>query len=67
MCLFCAAVPAALAVGANAHARRQRAVKHLSIENEAAPRPGVDPRAMTAVVVAGLLVASGVYHTQAGG
>lgn len=67
MCLFCAAVPAALAVGANTHARRRRAAKFLSAENEAEPRPGVDPRAVTAVVVAGLLVASGVYHSQAGG
>jgi len=64
MCMFCAAIPAALAVGVNAQTRQNRSEKEAEIRGEEPARPKVPPKATTAVVVAGLAVASIVYHTQ---
>ena len=64
MCMFCAAIPAALAVGVNAQARQNRSEKEAEARGEEPDRPKVPPKAVTAVVVAGLAVASIVYHTQ---
>jgi hypothetical protein len=64
MCLFCAAVPATLAIGAKAQAEQRRREK-LAKENDVAPsRPLVPPKTVTTIVVAGLVTASIVYHTQ---
>jgi hypothetical protein len=62
--MFCAAIPAALAVGANAQARQNRSEKEAEARGEEASRPKVPPKAATAVVVAGLAVASIIYHTR---
>ena len=64
MCMFCAAIPATLAVGVNAQARQNRSEKEAEVRGEEPPHPKVTPKAATAVVVAGLAVASIVYHTQ---
>lgn len=64
MCMFCAAIPAALAVGVNAQAQRNRAEKEAEIRGEEPSRSKVPPKTATALVVAGLAVASIVYHTQ---
>ena len=62
--MFCAAIPAALAVGVNAQARQNRSDKEAEARGEEPDRPKAPPKAITAVVVAGLAVASIVYHTQ---
>jgi uncharacterized membrane protein YidH (DUF202 family) len=62
--MFCAAIPAALAVGANAQGRRNRLEKEAEARREDPDRSKVSPKAATALVVAGLAVASIVYHTQ---
>jgi hypothetical protein len=62
--MFCAAIPAALAVGVNAQARQNRSEREAAARREEPARPKVPPKAATAVVVAGLAVASIVYHTQ---
>jgi uncharacterized membrane protein YidH (DUF202 family) len=62
--MFCAAIPAVLAVGASAQARQNRTEKEAERRGEEGPHPKVPPKAATAVVVAGLAVASIVYHTQ---
>jgi uncharacterized membrane protein YidH (DUF202 family) len=62
--MFCAAIPATLAVGASAQARQNRTEKEAERRGEEASRPKVPPKAATAVVVAGLAVASIVYHSQ---
>jgi hypothetical protein len=64
MCMFCAAIPAALAVGVNAQARQNRSEKEAKFRGKDPANPKVPPKAVTAVVVAGLAVASIVYHTQ---
>ncbi len=64
MRLFCAAIPATLAVGAKTQADHRRRAK-LAEENGAAPpRPLFPPKATTTLVVAGLVTASLIYHTQ---
>ncbi len=64
MCMFCAAIPATLAAGVNAQARQNRAEKEAEIRGEEPARPKVPPKTATILVVAGLAVASIVYHTQ---
>lgn len=62
MCVFCAAIPATLAVGVklDAEQKRQRGEKP-------APRQMVPVKPITAAAVAGLAVASLLYHSQTGG
>ena len=76
MCMFCAAIPATLAVGANAHVRQRRQQKQAEMNeksvdevagqpaDETAGRTKPPASALTAIVVAGLVVASVIYHTQ---
>jgi uncharacterized iron-regulated membrane protein len=66
MCMFCAAIPATLAVGAAAH-QKQRLEQQKSAEEGKKPaREALPAGKTTAVIVAGLAVASFVYHTQLG-
>jgi hypothetical protein len=67
MCLFCAAIPAALAIGARAKARQDMTKVEAQAQQEPAPRPALPAVPATAVVVAGLVAASVIYHTQQGG
>jgi hypothetical protein len=65
--MFCASIPAALAIGANVHASQGRAMKTALENGEPAAKPKLPAGPATAVLVAGLLAASVLYHTQQGG
>ncbi|MBL8058657.1 MAG: hypothetical protein JNK29_18280 [Anaerolineales bacterium] len=66
MCVFCAAIPSALAVGAAVHGKQREAVRRAESEGRPAPKPPRVPAAkVTAVLVVTLVVASALYHTQA--
>ena len=71
MCLFCAAIPATLAVGANVHARQQRQQRLAEAQelqtDEKVSQPRIPAAAATTLVVVGLVTASVIYHTQLGG
>lgn len=73
MCIFCAAIPAAAALGAAAHGKQTEARRRAETVNEAATEeparlaPVVLPRQLpiagiTGVVLAGLVVGSVVTH-----
>jgi len=68
MCMLCAAIPAALAVGANVQARQRKQAKQTEAEGEARNRlvQTIPAGPATAVVVAGLVVSAIVYHTYQG-
>jgi uncharacterized membrane protein YidH (DUF202 family) len=65
--MFCAAIPAALAVGANAQARQNREDNQARRRHVPPRRTKIQPKTTTVLVVAGLAAASVVYHTQLGG
>ena len=67
MCIFCAAIPAALAVGVKAQSQQRKQLKSAEEKGIEPPRPMISARAATGIVVAGLAVGSIVYHTGAGG
>jgi hypothetical protein len=62
--MFCAAVPTALALGAAAHGKQQEAKREAERAGQPASRPRLPALKITPLVVATLLVASVVYHTQ---
>jgi hypothetical protein len=65
MCVFCAAIPTALAVGAATHGKQREAARQAEAEGRPAPRPRRVPVGKaTAAVVVMLVVASALYHTQ---
>lgn len=64
MCMFCAAIPATLAVGVNANARSRRQANQVEMRGEEPAQPKIPPKAATTVVVAGLVIASVIYHSQ---
>jgi hypothetical protein len=64
MCIFCAAIPASMALGASAQARQNRAKKEAEELGKAAPKPVVPAGPATAGVVALLAVGSAVVHTR---
>jgi len=67
MCVFCAAVPATLAVGANLKAKQLRAQREAEEQGEPAHERQI-PVGKITVVAAGMLVAASVvYHTQFNG
>jgi hypothetical protein len=67
MCMFCAAIPATLAVGAAAR-QKQHLISRKSVDDGKTPsKPLLPAGKTTAVIVAGLAIASVVYHTQLGG
>ncbi len=66
MCVFCAAIPATLALGAHANVQRQRADQMAEARGEERPEHKVGAKTVTGLAVAGLVVASVVYHTQFG-
>lgn len=77
MCIFCAAIPAAAALGAAAQGKRaearRRAAAEPRVETTVEPtRPAVSPdrlpiAAITGVVIAGLIVGSVVTHITTSG
>ena len=61
MCIFCAAIPAALAVGVKLNAQQQSEAR-----TDEGNSHRVSVKAVTALSVAGLVVASIAVHTQSG-
>jgi len=64
MCIFCASIPAALAVGASANARQARNQREVEEKGEKPVKPTLPAGPATAVVVGVLVTASVVVHTQ---
>jgi hypothetical protein len=64
MCIFCAAIPASMALGASAQARQNRAKKEAEEMGKPAPKPVVPAGLATAGVVALLATGSVVVHTR---
>ncbi|MBP7693438.1 MAG: hypothetical protein KA764_16060 [Anaerolineales bacterium] len=73
MCVFCAAVPSALAWGAVAHGRQRQAARRAEAGAAESASPPASPTRLqrvpvaktTAAVVVLLVAASVIYHTQA--
>lgn len=68
MCMFCAAVPATVAVGANINAKQIRKRREAEQRGETLPEKKLVPVGKITVLAAGVLVAASVvYHTQLNG
>lgn len=68
MCMFCAAIPATLAVGVNVNAKQIRKRRDAEERGEILPETKQAPVGKITVVAAGALVAASVvYHTQFNG
>lgn len=68
MCVFCAAIPATLAVGVNVNANRLRKRREAEERGETLPETKQAPVGRITIVAAGALVAASVvYHTQFNG
>jgi hypothetical protein len=64
MCIFCAAIPASMAVGASVNARQKREKKEAEEMGKPAPKPVIPAGPATAVVVGLLVVGSVTIHTR---
>jgi hypothetical protein len=64
MCMFCAAIPAAVAVGAAANVRQNNEKQQAEISGLPAEKPKIPAGPATALVVAGLVVGSVIYHSK---
>jgi hypothetical protein len=64
MCVFCAAIPITMAIGAKAESSQREKTKEAVARGEKPPRKLVPFGPATAVVVSGLAIASVVYHTH---
>jgi hypothetical protein len=62
--MFCAAIPATLAVGANAHARQKQQAKPVDEAGQEPVKIRLPSGPLTLTAVAVLLVCSVVYHSQ---
>lgn len=68
MCIFCAAVPATLAVGANVNAKQIRERRAAEQHGETVAEKKQVPVGKITILAAGALVAASVvYHTQLNG
>jgi hypothetical protein len=67
MCMFCAAIPATLAVGAKIHSQQRQEEQRAKAGIERADAGKLPIKAMTAIAVTSLVVASLVYHTSQAG
>ena len=67
MCVFCAAIPFTMAIGARVQTSRREKVKQAIARGEKPPRTLVPVGPATALVVSSLAVASIVYHTHFAG
>jgi hypothetical protein len=66
MCMFCAAIPVTLALGAKAHSIQHRQQQSEAVGVEPAGKPQISAGAATAVALVGLVAASIVVHSQQG-
>ena len=65
MCMFCTAIPATLAVGANLNAKQLRERREAEECGETSPERKPAPIGKITLVAAGVLVVTSVvYHTQ---
>jgi hypothetical protein len=62
MCMFCAAIPAAAAVGAKLNAKQQAENREAQADGESMPAKPI--KTITAGVIVLLLVGSVIYHTR---
>ncbi len=66
MCMFCAAMPAAIAVGTNLQARQNQERRNAE-ECGQEPKRQVPAMASTGVILVALVLASTLYHSQFNG
>jgi len=66
MCIFCAAVPMAVSLGAAASVQQKQRIKDASARGEAPPKVRVPVGKITTVVIVGALAGSVVAHTTMG-
>ncbi len=64
MCMFCAAVPAALSVGAALQGQQRQKRKAADARGEVYRAPMLPPSKLTGAAVSVLVVAAVVYHTH---
>ena len=64
MCVFCAAIPATLAVGANVNANQIRERREAEERGETSLKKTFPVGKITLVTVGALVTASPVYHSQ---
>jgi hypothetical protein len=64
MCVFCAAIPATMAIGANARSKQRKEAELAKAEGKTLPHKIVPVSTVTAVAVTGLAVCSIIYHTH---
>ncbi len=62
MCVFCAALPVTVSVGAAVTARQKEQQREAEARGETPP-PRIPADKMTVAAVAGVIVLSAVYHT----
>jgi hypothetical protein len=67
MCVFCASIPAVMALGVSAKAKQNQEQNRAEIRGEPRPRSIIPVGKATMVVVTGLVISSIVYHTHVGG
>lgn len=68
MCMFCAAIPATLAVGANLNAKQLRERRESEERGETLPERKQVPIGKVSLLAAGVLVMSSVvYHSRFNG
>jgi hypothetical protein len=67
MCVFCATIPAALAVGAKVNARQIRMRREAEQRGEPSLEEKLPVGKLTIVAVGTLIAASAVYHSQLNG
>jgi hypothetical protein len=67
MCMFCAAIPAVVAVGAAANTRQNNEKQQAEINGDEAEKVKTPAGPVTAIVVAGLVVGSVIYHSSLNG
>lgn len=68
MCVFCAAIPATLAIGANLKGVQLREGRKVKERGEPLPKKRSIPIGTITIVVAGALAAASlIYHSQNGG
>ena len=64
MCMFCAAIPATLAVGSAVQSKQREAQRAAQARGEPLPRPRLPMGKLTAGVFVALVAASVTYHTH---
>ncbi len=67
MCVFCAAIPATMALGASAQARQKQKRREAEANGKGAPKAILPAGPATALAVAALVTASVVVHTRLAG